>query len=292
LPGTLARALILPGSPLLVLQGGGKEPLYPPNKAVIYHDGLGCPVAELEFGSVSMMSGIWDGADSSERIRGIVVRRSTVLIALRYKILAYRLGGQEGSAHLQKDIKGKSKATESFRLEKMGEWETAENENGQSKLKPCRASINKPGLMGVATAPGSTLLVMPGRQAGHVQLVSLSPCPPLPTGTTSRNPPQYRSPIILAHTHPLSTLACTANGSHVLTTSERGTLLRVWDTSRGRLERELRRGMDRADMWGVKFEDEVSEGDRARKGGMVVGWSDKGTVHVWEGEKPGEASKT
>jgi len=50
LPGTLARVLILPGSPLLVLQGGGKEPLFPPNKVVIYHDGLGCPVAELEFG--------------------------------------------------------------------------------------------------------------------------------------------------------------------------------------------------------------------------------------------------
>lgn len=50
LPGTLARAVLLPGSPLMVLQGGGKEPLYPPNKAVIFHDGLGVPVAELEFG--------------------------------------------------------------------------------------------------------------------------------------------------------------------------------------------------------------------------------------------------
>lgn len=50
LPGTLARALILPGSPLMVLQGGGKEPLFPPNKVVIYHDGLGSPVAEIEFG--------------------------------------------------------------------------------------------------------------------------------------------------------------------------------------------------------------------------------------------------
>lgn len=47
--------------------------------------------------------------------------------------------------------------------------------------------------------------------------------------------------------------------------------------------------MDRAEMWGVKFEDETYEADRARKGGMVVGWSDKGTVHVWEGEKTGES---
>lgn len=148
------------------------------------------------------------------------------------------------------------------------------------------------GLLAIATAPGSSLLALPGRQAGHVQLVALPPCSSTgPSSSSSSNQPQFRSPIILAHTHPLSALACTANGSHILTTSERGTLLRVWDTSKGRLERELRRGMDRAEMWGVKFEDEVQESDRARKGGMVVGWSDKGTVHVWAGESTGESSK-
>jgi WD40 repeat protein len=201
-------------------------------------------------------------------------------------VLAYRVGNQEPVSTTLRDVKGKSKAASGFRLDKVGEWETAENEMGMSAPEP-ELMI---GLVAVATSPASTLLAMPGRQAGHVQLVSLPPC--LPLATTSSIPqPQFRSPIILAHNHPLSTLACTANGSHVLTTSERGTLLRVWDTSRGRLERELRRGVDRADMWGVKFEDEVIEGDKARKGGMVVGWSDKGTIHVWEGEKAGELSK-
>jgi WD40 repeat protein len=214
------------------------------------------------------------------------VRCSTVIVALRYKVLAYRVGNQDSVSSASRDVKGKSKAASGFRLDKVGEWETAENEMGMSAPEP-ELMI---GLVAVATSPASTLLAMPGRQAGHVQLVSLPPC--LPLATTSSIPqPQFRSPIILAHNHPLSTLACTANGSHVLTTSERGTLLRVWDTSRGRLERELRRGVDRADMWGVKFEDEVIEGDKARKGGMVVGWSDKGTIHVWEGEKAGELSK-
>lgn len=144
------------------------------------------------------------------------------------------------------------------------------------------------GLLAMATSPGSSLIAMPGRQAGHVQLISLPPCPP---HTATLNHPQIRSPIILAHTHPLSTLACTASGSHILTTSERGTLLRVWDASRGRLERELRRGMDRAEMWGVQFQDGVREADKSQKGGMVVGWSDKGTVHVWDADKTGEPSK-
>lgn len=205
-------------------------------------------------------------------------------------MLAYKIGTISTSTpSALKDAKGKSKAPSGLRLEKMGEWETAENEMGASEL--LFPSLQA-GLVAVATSPSSTLLAMPGRQAGHVQLVSLPPCSPLASSSSTVQPGQYRSPIILAHNHPLSTLACTANGSHVLTTSERGTLLRVWDTSRGRLERELRRGVDRADMWGVKFEDEVMEGDKARKGGMVVGWSDKGTIHVWEGDKAGESAKT
>jgi hypothetical protein len=77
---------------------------------------------------------------SSERIRGIVVRRSTVIIALRYKVLAYRLGGQDNSSS-SRDAKGKSKATQGFYLDKIGEWETAENENGESSSVSTSASV-------------------------------------------------------------------------------------------------------------------------------------------------------
>lgn len=56
---------------------------------------------------------------------------------------------------------------------------------------------------------------------------------------------------------------------NVLTTSERGPLLRVWDTSRERHERELERGVYRADMWGVKFEDGLTAGDK----GTDLMWS-------------------
>ncbi|OCF35165.1 hypothetical protein I316_03207 [Kwoniella heveanensis BCC8398] len=250
LPGTLAKALMLPGSPLLVLQGGGAAPLYSPNKAVIYHDKIGAAIAEIEFG---------------ERIRGISARRGTICIALSRKTIAFDA---------------------SFRLEKVGEWETAQNELG---------------LMALSTAPGSALLALPGRQPGHVQLISLSRCPS-PSAASSTSQPSstsapstsFRSPIILAHTHPLSTLSASPSGSHLMTTSERGTLLRVWDTARGRLERELRRGVDRAEIWGAKFDapsstDEASHGNTGVIGGgkgRVVGWSDKGTVHVWGDQRP------
>jgi hypothetical protein len=125
--------------------------------------------------------------------------------------------------------------------------------------------------------------------------------------------------------------------------------LRVWDTQRGRLERELRRGVDRAEMWGVEFEDgflhptnltgqkrkngksrsgrdqeemqgtprssleggngevrppragekgdhvedkeEARRRELRRKGGRVVGWSDKGTIHIWESDEIPSSSK-
>ncbi|OCF61849.1 hypothetical protein L486_01511 [Kwoniella mangroviensis CBS 10435] len=232
LPGTLTLALLLPRSPLLVLQGGGANPLYPPNKAVVYNDKLGVAVAEVEFG---------------ERIRGIKARKGLLCVALSRKVIAF-------------DYEG-------FWLRKFGEWETAENETG---------------LMALSTSAGSTLLALPGRQPGHVQLISLPLCPPVPA-PSNPSTTAFRSPIILAHTHPLSTLSCTPNGSHIITTSERGTLLRIWDTTKGRLERELRRGVDRAEMWGCEFENDGK--------GRVVAWSDKGTVHVWKDED-GARSKT
>jgi hypothetical protein len=38
LNGSLDIALPLPHTPLLALVGGGREPVFPPNKVVIYHD--------------------------------------------------------------------------------------------------------------------------------------------------------------------------------------------------------------------------------------------------------------
>ncbi|WVR07990.1 hypothetical protein IAU60_005033 [Kwoniella sp. DSM 27419] len=261
LPGTLALALLLPGSPLLVLQGGGAAPLYSPNKAVIYHDKLGQAIAEIEFG---------------ERIRGVAARKGLICIALSRKVIAfeYGVGGSNVGDRGTRDPKGKQKETSKtggFWMVKMGEWETTQNEQG---------------LMALSTAPGSSLLALPGRQSGHVQLITLPPCPPVPS-TSTPSSTAFRSPIILAHTHALSTLAATPSGSQIMTSSERGTLVRIWDTTRGRLEKELRRGVDRAEMWGARFDPLGDVGPLGFEG-RVVGWSDKGTVHVWgDGEAAG-----
>jgi hypothetical protein len=62
------------------------------------------------------------------------VRRATIIVALRHKVLAYKIDTQTTISSAIKDVKGKSKATAGFRLTKIGEWETAENEMGKSGM--------------------------------------------------------------------------------------------------------------------------------------------------------------
>lgn len=116
---------------------------------------------------------------------------------------------------------------------------------------------------------------------GHIQLVHLPPCPPpQPIGPPSSAPPSRPPPnpakppptIIIAHESALNTLSVPPSGRMLATTSSRGTLIRIWDTTTGKLIRELRRGSDKAEIYGVAFRPDERE---------VCVWSDKGTVHVF-----------
>ncbi|CUA69340.1 SVP1-like protein 2 [Candida glabrata CBS 138] [Rhizoctonia solani] len=245
--GTLAFVQPMHASSLLFLVGGGRAPLYPANKVILWDSVTQREVAELEF---------------KERVCGLVTRRNWLVVALKRRVVAFEVNDH---------------------VERRGEWETAENERG---------------LMAIATAPDSTMLAIPGRQPGHVQLIQLPPCPhpplPNPPPNTTPKPKVPRAPsgpdippplttqpgaIIVAHESKLAALSLTASGRLLATASQRGTLVRVWDTrSRARI-RELRRGTDRADIYGVAFRGDEQE---------VCVWSDKGTVHVFKLAKQGE----
>ncbi|KAJ3488750.1 hypothetical protein NLI96_g2637 [Meripilus lineatus] len=143
---------------------------------------------------------------------------------------------------------------------------------------PCMLDI---GLLALSTATHSTLLAVPGHQVGHVQIIHLPPCvapeplgPPPPVPPKPAPPPTTQHPIsiIAAHTTALTTLAVPPSGRLLATTSTRGTLVRIWDSSTGKLIRELRRGTDKAEIYGVAFRPDERE---------VCVWSDKGTVHVF-----------
>lgn len=227
--GTLSAVIPLHTSSLLFLIGGGRSPLYPPNKVILWNDTICKEVAELEF---------------REKVRGLVCRRGWFAVALRRRVVVFELGEL---------------------VTRYGEWDTCDNPRG---------------LLAMATGAFSTLLAIPGRQMGHVQLLHLPPCrSPEPIGPPSSAPPQpppaptkHPISIIVAHTTALTTLSCPPSGRLLATTSSRGTLVRIWDSLTGKLSRELRRGTDKAEIYGVAFRPDERE---------LCVWSDKGTVHVF-----------
>ncbi|KAI0774384.1 WD40-repeat-containing domain protein [Fomes fomentarius] len=180
-----------------------------------------------------------------EKVRGLACRRGWLAVALRRRVVVFQVGET---------------------VVRYGEWDTCDNPRG---------------LLALATAAYSTLLAIPGRQMGHIQLVHLPPCPPPqsigpPSPTPRPRPPpaptKHPVSIIAAHTTALNTLSVPASGRLLATTSSRGTLIRIWDTSTGKHVKEFRRGSDKAEIYGVAFRPDERE---------VCVWSDKGTVHVF-----------
>ena len=78
--------------------------------------------------------------------------------------------------------------------------------------------------------------------------------------------------IITAHTNGLSAIALNPEGTRLATASERGTLIRIWDTVTGEKVREFRRGLEVVKITSLTFDLNTTR---------LVVCSDKGTVHIF-----------
>jgi len=77
---------------------------------------------------------------------------------------------------------------------------------------------------------------------------------------------------VIAHNGPLACIATTFDGKLVATASDKGTLIRVWNTEDGKMIKELRRGAENARIWSMCFSED---------GSMLAVTSSHGTCHIF-----------
>ncbi|KAJ1979644.1 Phosphatidylinositol 3,5-bisphosphate-binding protein [Dimargaris xerosporica] len=175
-------------------------------------------------------------------VRNVKMRRDRIVVALINKVSVYSLSVVPQLLH---------------------SFETADNELG---------------VIALSSDNTNSILAIPGRQPGHVQIVDLNAYfapPPRPDGGNALGataPMSTNVSIITAHASRLSCLAINAEGTKLATASEKGTLVRIFHVASGRLLNELRRGVDRAEIYSIAFSHDSTR--------LCVA-SDKGTVHIF-----------
>ncbi|ORZ25542.1 WD40-repeat-containing domain protein [Absidia repens] len=247
--GGIALIEMLYRTNYLALVGGGRNPRYSPNKMIIYDSMKDQAVLELEYKS---------------EVKNVKLRRERLVVVLSHKVFVYHF-----SLHPQ-------------------------------LLQTFETTNNDKGLAAVSASPDHAMLAIPGRQRGHVQLIDLDslvchwPSSPTDDYDTYGNQPHHQKQpntshrshattatttsstanisIIAAHSGKLSCMALNHDGSKCATASDKGTLVRVFNTATGTLLNELRRGMDRADIFSIAFNPDATR--------LCVS-SDKGTIHIF-----------
>jgi len=118
-------------------------------------------------------------------------------------------------------------------------------------------TANPKGLCALCPYSSNTVLVCPGLQRGavRVELYNLK-----------------KTTLIEAHSTSLCCFALNFDGTRLATASEKGTLIRIFDTAEGHPLQELRRGADRAEIYSISFNFNSQ---------WIACSSDKGTVHVF-----------
>lgn len=116
---------------------------------------------------------------------------------------------------------------------------------------------NPKGLISLCPDPKNNVLAIPGLARGliRIELYDIS-----------------KATLIKAHDAELAQFALNSDGSRIASASEKGTLIRIWNCHNGEPLRELRRGMDRAEIYCIAFNPAST---------FIACSSDKGTVHIY-----------
>lgn len=131
-------------------------------------------------------------------------------------------------------------------LHLIAQYDTYNNPNGLCALVSCNHSKYN-----------QTVMAIPGGKIGDLRIEFVE---------------MKKSFAISAHQNELSQICLSMDGTLCATTSNRGTLIRIWNTDDGTLKKELRRGIDQVHILSLSISPDNAN---------ICLSSDKGTVHVY-----------
>jgi len=121
---------------------------------------------------------------------------------------------------------------------------------------------NGSGLLALSPTYQNVVLAYPARETGKINIVDLG-------ATEETNEPKE----IQAHQGKLANLTINSDGKLLATASEKGTLIRIWNTATLEKVYELRRGVHDALTYSINFSMDSS---------LLCSVSSRGTCHIWK----------
>ncbi|CAI2181073.1 4517_t:CDS:2 [Funneliformis geosporum] len=264
----------------LALVGGGKNPKYAPNKVIIWDDLKGKGIAELEFRT---------------EVKNVKLRRDRIVVILSNKVFVYVFSANPQKLHTFETIDNEkglvalssspNHAILAFPGRQKGHIQIVDLNTFHATTAVTSNNANT-----LPTHSSSTTSSFPHHRnsfsSNHNDAAQFPIMDRRPSVTNSgkiKNSNTINSSgsttvmtanvsIIPAHSGRLSCLSLNSDGSKCASASEKGTLIRVFDTSSGKLLNELRRGVDRAEIYSIAFNQDSTR--------LCVS-SDKGTVHIF-----------
>ena len=121
---------------------------------------------------------------------------------------------------------------------------------------------NKNGIIGISLNPQINIIAYPSIDVGHIIVKNYD----------EKNNNEFKNIDINAHQSEITALGMNEDGSLVASASEKGTIIRIFQTKDGQLIQELRRGTEAAEIYSLAFD---------MKSLYLACSSNKGTIHIF-----------